>query len=252
MSRSIPSNDMPHPCTRWMEWAGGADGGHLRWYDREKKEKIDVPPDFTFILLDELKTVKGWHEPSLSGIYSNEVRDTTAEPFFVRSFKGVHIAQGIYKDQRDKIAAAGGHFNLNLYVAFRASGKTFSIGSIMFKGGALAAWSEFRKKQRMEVYKKAIRIKGSKDGQKGKIKFKLPVFELCDIKAETDEEAKLLDGQLQEYLKSYFARTVPAKAATTAQAQGEHSDEPLPDEDDAPHAEQDGGAPDVDPDNIPF
>lgn len=237
-----------------MEWDGGAEGGNLRYYDREKKEKIALPPDFTFILLDELKTIKGWHEQSQSGIYSNEVRDTTAEPFIVKAFKGGPLAEGCYKQIRDTIVAHGGRFNLNLYVAFRASGKDFSIGSIMLRGGALAAWSEFRKKNRLEVMKKAIRIKGSKEGKKGKVVFRTPVFSLCDIKDETNSEAMLLDGQLQEYLKSYFARTVPAKAATSAQAQQQHTDEQGDPPDDGPGVDVDAANEpmDINEENIPF
>ncbi len=217
MSRSNPSQEIVHPCTRWHEWAGAKDQGHVRYYDRDKKENVHLKPDFTFILLDEMKTVKGWND-KYGGIGANEVRDTTAEPMCVKFYKSPNpIATGIYADIRETVIAAGGHFQLNLYIAYRVGAK-LEIGSLQFKGGALAQWSAFKKKHRMEVYTQAVRIKGSTLGKKGNVEFTLPKFELCEITPESDEQAKALDVILQEYLKAYLAKTTPAKAVATEKA----------------------------------
>ena len=59
MSRTIPAGNTPSPVTRWFE-LDGAEGG-VRYYDKEKKEQIEVGKKFGFILLDQLAVVKGWH-----------------------------------------------------------------------------------------------------------------------------------------------------------------------------------------------
>jgi hypothetical protein len=57
----------------------------IRYYDKEAKKNVDVGADFTFILLDQLASVRGWHDDSNSGIYSNEVKDTTQEALVVKA-----------------------------------------------------------------------------------------------------------------------------------------------------------------------
>ena len=93
MSRSNPTEGIKNPSTRWFEWAGGADGGFIRYYNKDTEKQEKVEGAFTFLLLDELSTVKGWHEPSESSIFANEVRDTRQDVFVVRSFKGGELAR---------------------------------------------------------------------------------------------------------------------------------------------------------------
>lgn len=204
MSRSNPTDNMPHPCTRWIEWDGS--NGEFRYYDKEKKENVSLGNSLTFILLDQLATVKGWHDASESGIFSNEVRDITQDVLVVKAFKGGTLAEGTYKTIRDRIIAHGGHFTANLYVAIKSE-DGLAIASIQFKGAALSAWMEFGKKNRGELYKKAIRCKGFDEGKKGKIVFRTPIFSLADVSPETDAKAIECDKTLQEFLTSYFTRT---------------------------------------------
>lgn len=217
MSRSNPTNTTPNPATKWIEW-GGADGT-LSYYDKEKKEKVVIPQPFTFLVLDELSTVKGWHDPSESGIFSNEVRDTRAEVMVVKSFKGGILAEGLYKDIKDKIVAAGGHYVSNIYIGLR-DGPTLVIGALSFKGAALSAWMDFKKSNR-DLYKGAISIVGYGEGKKGKVSFRYPTFVTAPVKDETNEEACNLDVQLQEYLGAYFSRTTVQRAAGVASTHSE-------------------------------
>lgn len=224
MSRSKPEDNSPNPSTRWFEWDGS--NGGVRYYDKEKKANIEVGDKFQFILLDQLGTIKGWHDASESGIYSNEVKDTRAEPFVVKAFKGGVLAEGIYKDIRDRVIAQGGHFTTNLYIGYKSEENGLAIGSLQFKGAALRAWMEFAKDNRSDLYKKALKITGSESGKKGKITFKTPVFATAPIGEETDAQALELDKQLQEYLKGYFART-----------RVEQADQPAPHHEDIPDSE---------------
>jgi hypothetical protein len=225
MSRSNPNeNTNPNPATRWFEWNG--EQGVVRYYDKEAKQNVVVGDDFTFILLDQLGSVRGWHDASDSGIYSNEVKDTRQETMVVKSFKGGTLAEGIYRDIKDRVNAVGGQFNANCYIAFKNGGGELAIGSIRFKGSALGAWMEFCKENRADLYKKSIRIKGFTEGKKGRIVFRVPVLTLKNISAETDSAAIELDGQLQEFLSAYLKR--PKREQV--ESHDETADEPTPEE----------------------
>lgn len=226
MSRSNPTQDNPNPATIWFEWNGEL--GEVRYYDKEFKKEIVVPQPFVFILLDELATVKGWHDPSESGIYSNEVKDTTKETFVVKAFKGGKIAEGFYAAIKDKIKAEGGHYTTNCYIGYRDGGEDLLLGSIQFKGAALMEWMEFKKQNRSELYKGAVRIKGFTEGKKGKIEFRKPKFSLVNITEETEAQAIDLDKTLQDYLKGYFAknRADVLDQRTNHEAEDENQDAP--------------------------
>lgn len=205
MSRSNPNTDTPNPSQRWFEWAGK--DGVVRYWDKEKKEQVECKLPFTFLVLDQTATVKGWHEPSESGIFSNEVRKTSAEPLVVKSFKGGPLAQGMWADIKDRVGAAGGHYVANIYIAFKLGGE-LAIGSLQLKGAALSAWFEWQKKHRAEVSNQAVSVTGSNDGKKGSVVFKTPVFAVKEVTQETNDAAIALDRQLQEYLEGYFKRTL--------------------------------------------
>lgn len=204
MSRSNPTSNAPHPAARWFEWNGEA--GTVRYYDKDAKKNVDVGTEFTFLLLDELATVGGWHEPSQSAIYANEVRDTRQDAFVVKAFKGGTIAEGFYQSIRDKIAAAGGQFVANCYIAFKGD-SGLAIGSLKFKGSALGAWMDFRKANRAQLYKKAIEIHGFTEGKKGRVVFRTPTMRLKDLSDETHNIAVALDQELQAFLADYLQRT---------------------------------------------
>lgn len=215
MSRSNPTDGIKNPSTRWFEWAGGQDGGFVRWYnkDAEKQEKIEGP--FTFLLLDELATVKGWHEPSESGIFANEVRDTRQDVLVVRSFKGGELASGIYQTIRDRIMALGGHFSASLYLAYK-EGDELKIGNLQLKGAALSAWSEFKRstgtkkdangKSVRTYFVDAVTISGFEQLKKGGTVYRVPKFSIKEVSAVTNQQAVALDAELQAFLSEYLMR----------------------------------------------
>lgn len=242
MSRSNPTENSSHPSTRWIEWSGEL--GILRYYDKSAKENVPMGDKFTFILLDQLGTIKGWHDASDSGIFSNEVKDTRKDPFIVKAFKGGVLVEGIYANIKDRVGSMGGHFTTNLYIAFRDGNGPLSIGSLQFKGAALREWMEFSKKHRDELYKKAMAIDGFQEGTKGRITYRTPIFKVRDISPETNEEATLLDMTLQTFLKSYFSRPTTERAAQPPAEEREPEEVPP-----AGHAPK---TPEPDDDDIPF
>lgn len=217
MSRSNPTeNSTPNPASRWFEWQG--EDGVVRYYDKAAKETVKVGSDFTFLLLDQLACVRGWHEASQSGIYSNEVKDTRADVLVVKAFKEGILAQGFYKDIKDRVNNLGGNFTANLYLAYSEDGE-YKLGVLGLKGAALSAWMEFAKAHRAELYTKAIRINGFTEGKKGRIVYRVPKFSLRDVSPAADEAAQALDVELQTFLKAYLKRNTDQKAETAPSRQ---------------------------------
>ncbi len=250
MSRSNPTEGARNPSTRWFEWAGGSDGGFIRWYNKDTKENVKADSPFAFLLLDELSTVKGWHEPSESSIYANEVKDTRQDVLVVRSFKGGDLANGIYQDIKDRVTAKGGHYVASLYVAYK-DGDELKLGNLGLKGAAAGAWMEFKRnapskkdaagKTIKGYFVDAVRITGFEDAKKGGTAYRVPVFKLAEVTSATNAQAVALDSELQAFLSEYLKRP-KAEAAKPQNGQ-----EPTQEPDDVPP----GKTNDFD-DDIPF
>lgn len=204
MSRSNPTESSQNPSTRWYGWNGSQ--GNLEWYNKETKEQINAGDKFSFLLLDSLSCVKGWHDPSESGIYSNEVRDTRSDRLVVKSFKGGTLVEGLYADIKDRANAVGGKFNINLYIAYKSENGQLKIGALTLAGAALSAWMEFSKANRKALNEGAVQINGSDEGKKGSIKFKTPRFSLITASEQANTAAIELDKELQEYLRAYLKK----------------------------------------------
>lgn len=227
MSRSNPTDGARNPSTRWFEWAGGSDGGFVRWYDKDAKQSVKVDGTFTFLLLDELSTVKGWHEPSESSIYANEVRDTRQDALVVRAFKGGELASGVYTTIRDRIVALGGHYVASIYIGYK-DGDELRIGNLALKGAAAGAWMDFKRnapskksatgKSVRAYLVDAVKITGYDQQKKGGTIYRVPQFALVETSEATNQQAVDLDSQLQMFLVDYLKQ--PKAAAAKQPPQG--------------------------------
>lgn len=241
MSLSNPHEQgQPNPSTRWFEWNG--EKGAINYYDKDLKQTVVVALPFTFILLDELGGVRGWHDPSQSGIYSNEVKDTRQDALIVKAFKGGTLVEGFYRDIKDRVNSLGGSFSTNCYLAFKDENGELHIGALPLKGAALAAWMEFRKQHRADFYSKAVKIDGFTEGKKGSIVYRIPKFAMTEISPETIGLAVELDRTLQDFLKGYLSRNKKDQTEVSSKAQ---HDIPISELEHVPPAE-------IPNDHIPF
>jgi hypothetical protein len=209
----------------------------MRWYDKEAEKQIRAELPFTFLLLDELATVKGWHEPSESGIYANEIRDTRQDVLVVRAFKGGELVSGLYANIRDSIVAKGGHYNASLYIAYK-DGSELRIGNISLKGAAAGAWMEFKRnapskkdangKSLKAFYVDAIKVIGYKDAKKGGTAYRVPEFALAPTTDATNQQAAALDAELQAFLSDYLKR--PKAESVAPGSSPENDNAPPPDD----------------------
>lgn len=196
MSRSNPT--VENPATKFFEW--DAKNGNIKYWDKEQEREITVDLPFHFLMLDMLTTIKGFHNRSESGIYSNEVRSLD-QIIKVKAFEGGLIAEGKYDNIKDTIKAAGGKFAKSIYIGYNENG-TMQIGNITFKGASLGPWIDLEKKVgRRTLEEKAVVITDSRHESNGSIEYEVPVMKVRNVKPESNKRAIALDEKLQEYLE---------------------------------------------------
>ena len=190
-----------NPATKFIEWK--SNDKCFSYYDKEKQENVKIHLPFKFLVLDELHTVKGWNDATSSSIYSNEVKFISKEEMTVKPFKGNEIAKGLYKDIKEKIVAAGGHYTRSIYVMLEDG----SLANIQLKGSATQQWGDFTQKTRSRLADEWIIVKETKDGKKGAVKFSMPNFTF--EKSLNESEASKADecfDTLEAYLKTYLVK----------------------------------------------
>jgi hypothetical protein len=190
-----------NPATKFIEWK--SNDKCFNYYDKEAQKNVEIPLPFKFLVLDELHTIKGWNDASSSNIYSNEVKFISKEVMTVKPFKGNEIAKGYYKDIKDKVVAAGGHYTKSIYVMLEDG----SLANISLKGSGVQKWGDFTQKTRNRLADEWVIVASAEDGKKGAVKFSTPSFSFAN--SISDEEANMADEAfniLESYLKTYLAK----------------------------------------------
>ena len=193
-----------NPATKFIEWKSNEKS--FEYYDKEAQKKVAIPLPFKFLVLDELHTVKGWNDATSSSIYSNEVKFISKEIMTVKPFKGNEIAKGLYKDIKEKIVAAGGHYTKSIYIMLEDG----SLANLQLKGSSTQAWGDFTQKTRSRLPEEWVIVKTAKDGKKGAVKFSMPDFTF--ERTLSDAENEQADGCfdiLEAYLKAYLVKSEP-------------------------------------------
>lgn len=212
MSRSV-NTEIYNPTTKTFEWQGSKGG--FKYYDKETKTNIEVPYPFKFIVLDTLSTISGFDDASQSGYWSNEIRNIKEDILTVRNKQGV-CATGVYESVITSRDTKGSKFCQNVYIVY-FDGKQMKIGNIKLVGAALSAWFDFRKTNK--VFEIAISVSAHTEAKKGATTYQVPIFKAIPISKESDEAAKKLDTELQEYLNAYFkVQKTKTSETTTEQA----------------------------------
>ncbi len=198
------SQPQSNPATKFIEWKSNEKA--FEYYDKEAQKKVAIPLPFKFLVLDELHTVKGWNDATSSSIYSNEVKFISKEIMTVKPFKGNEIAKGLYKDIKEKIVAAGGHYTKSIYVMLEDG----SLANIQLKGSSTQAWGDFTQKTRSRLPEEWVIVKTAKDGKKGAVKFSMPEFTFERTLSDSEnEQADECFDTLEAYLKAYLVKSEP-------------------------------------------
>lgn len=192
-----------NPAKRFLNWK--SNDKKFAYYDKELKENVEVNLPFKFQFLEHFSTIKGWNDATSTGIYSNEIMFTSKEELTVKTFGGLELAKGLYKDIRSKVRDSGGKYHRSVY-CLDANGE---IINVQMKGAVVSAYSVF-----MDGDKK-LNIKGNKhliennwivvnkfqELKKGATKYSVPIFEIGDD--FTSEEFDLANEKYKE-IENYF------------------------------------------------
>lgn len=192
-----PEQKSKNPATKFLEWK--SNDKTFEYYDKEKKEKVLLTLPLKFVILEHYHTVKGWHDASKSGIYSNEVLFTGSEEITVKSYEGGELAKGLYKDIKHSVNEKGGHYCRSIYVVL-SSGE---LANISLKGSSVRQYSEFDKLNSNKWQTNWFSVTGAKDEKKGSVKYSTPIFEVAD---EIKDASKIVPHveTLQAYMNGYF------------------------------------------------
>lgn len=190
MSLSTPK--LQNPCKKFIEFKGN--DGVFQYWDKENKKNVQMELPMRFIVLDELSTITGYHEPLQTGLYSNEVHSVENQPLNIRSFKGGMRIVGKYSEIKDRIKSVGAKFTKSVYIAL-VGDKGLEIANLKLSGAAFSSWCD-------KEVETAISIERFADGKKGAVKFKIPVWEKWEPSSDDMTVAMAMDKELQEFLKA--------------------------------------------------
>ena len=213
MARISHTNEAPksaNPTSKYLEWK--SNDKSFSYYDKSAGENVKVELPLKFLFLQNYHTVKGWNDASESGIYSNEVFYIGSEPMTVRSFKGGVIAEGLYKDIKPTITAAGGKYNRSIYVMLEDG----TVANISLKGSGVRQWSDFMEANKNTIDNQWVEVLTSNDEKKGSIKYSTPEFTVgANLTKQDSAKADDVAAELKTYLDGYFKK----EAATTEEVE---------------------------------
>jgi len=208
-------SESSNPATLFLEWK--SEQQCFAYYDKNQGKEVEIPLPFKFLTLQEMHTVKGWQDSSSSGIYSNEVKSIGKDVISVKSFKGGQIAEGIYKEIKDTIVQAGGHYAKSIY----AMNEEGQIINISLKGSGVQQWGEFTQKSRLRLPEEWVEVSSAIQLKKGRVNYSVPEFKYKS--SLTGGESEMADEAfdvLEEYL-------IPSKRESALSQEDEDKDLPF-------------------------
>ncbi len=225
MSRSNPTISIKSPVTKYLERKNGA----FSYWDKSLEQRVAVTPPISFCFLDATAMVDGYNKPRKSGIRSNEITWGNEPVKVVYNSTGEVIAEGLYKEIKEKVKAAGGRYTKVVY----GSDSNLETVQIKFSGAALMAWGDFEKKTgraNLEAAGAMVVITAMVEKDPGDPATAVPVFEMQKCTAEMDEAADAADRELQEYFAARASKTsasTPQQEPQQEDPEGEESDIPF-------------------------
>lgn len=188
MSRTSRRGGTSSPIKKYLQFSGST--GEFSFYNKDTKER-EVLDELEIIVLDVRSSVTGYNSTSKAQITSNMVAETGKEPMKVISWKdgkATDIAEGLYKEIKDKVKTAGGKFTANV-ICLADVGNGQEVCNLQFQGSSLNGWINFLDTlDRGGEYDNVITIKrGALSKLDGK-----------EFKAVTEKEEKELDAKLKK------------------------------------------------------
>lgn len=199
-----PTTESTNPCTKFIQWKSNEK--QFAYFDKtlgdkskgEKGKDVFLPLPFKFLFLEHYHTVKGWHGASDKGIYANEVFILSKEPLTVKTFGGLTVAEGLYKDIKNEVNVAGGTYHRSIYIMLEDG----EIANLQLKGAVVGGikkeqaiskrdvkgYSDFYNANNKLMDNQWIIINSAEDAKKGATKYSIPVFEMGEVISPTDND----------------------------------------------------------------
>jgi hypothetical protein len=209
MSFSKPRETTKNPASRFVDWKGGFDQGFFQYFDKEKGGKGEnVKFDLgEFIVLDnDLFSITGYDEPNKSAIISNEVR-TIEDTLIVKAWKDKQskvVLQGPYSQIKQAVKDSRVFkYTRCVYLLHLETGLLIHL-----KMGGYGAYTVTNPEGSGNYGNNVLVVKEIKDGKKGAVQFKYPVFAFGReiTKEEADKAFEMDSNVLQPYLEKYLAK----------------------------------------------
>lgn len=211
-NQGVEQSGVSNPAKKFVEFNG--EKGAFTYYCKTDKKDVVLPYPVSFLIVDQLHTVKGFCRKSQSSIYSNEVHNMNEEIMDVRRFKGDNksIAKGKYPDIKTTVSSAGGNYYRSIYVLLHvkdAEGNTeWELANISFKGATFYEWSQFLENFKGNKYESMIFVK-QKDLQakkNGNIDYVVPTFGAKPLSKDNADQNVLLTkaDKSDLVLQNYF------------------------------------------------
>lgn len=206
-----PQTKTKNPATKFLSYK--SETKKFQYWNKEKTTNEYIEAPFKFLFLEHYHAIRGWHDSTQKGIISNEVYAISSQPLTVKTAGGLEIANGLYKDIKDKVKLSGGVYHRSIYVMLEDG----SIANLQLKGAVIGGlskessvtkeevdgYSEFYKKNNQLLDNQWIQINSFADAKKGATKYSIPIFELGGhISDKEDEQAVICAKELEIYIKS--------------------------------------------------
>lgn len=201
--RTLNQNEgSTNPATKFLEWK--SKDKCFAYYDKDKKENVLLPLPLKIQFLEEFHTIKGFHEGSESGIYSNEIK-TMKETLTVKAFnQKTPIAEGLYNDIKHEVKSAGGKYGKSVYALLDGE-----IVNLQLYGASISPFILYTsgdKKTNVKGHSQVletnfIEVNSYVDKKKGANKYTEPVFSLGE--RFTTEENELANDKYKDIV-NYF------------------------------------------------
>ncbi len=217
MSRTQPNTVIPSPVEQFIFFNGNT--GRFGRPVEENTQMEDLPLPLAFIVLDDGAFRIGGENRALG---KRKIKSGLAHRNYNKSLtvtysdNGSLIAQGDWQQIRESVAAIGGKYTAVLYALVKLDGQS-KIAAIHLRGRALSEWYKFTKGKNPTgpVYftvTKTAKTEGTD------VDSYVPVFEMHDLKASSQEEADAADAILQNWLSGYFKSPENIPAAINSRA----------------------------------
>lgn len=209
---SLSNPRQVNPAKKFIEWSGSE--GKFYFYDKNKGENVYFEKEIYIVALDELTTIKGYHDHSKSGIYSNEVKNISKEKLVVKAFKGGLITSGLYTEIKGNLE--GGKFAKSIYAVLITGDKENSnleLVNFQIHGSAIGSWIDAK----INVDSGEIISLSASTEQltKGTTVYYAPIIKKYKRREDIIERCTQMDIELQNYLNKYFEKPANENESAT-------------------------------------